>query len=202
MPPRVTNKKKAITYLPVVARNGTRNGRHGHLIVDAVHVLVVDVGDGRRSTVVDARKAAVDCPAAVGRGTRRVVLGWRLFGGAFCSSERCRDAECLLRRADGLVVFEHVRCLARRGGRDVHGRARGRVLRRLAVRMVLVRRRVGGDGGCSRELGRHGCAGGGCRGCRGYRRRSVDVRTSGCGTRVLLYGVAPRNGTDKGRLWR
>jgi hypothetical protein len=147
-----------MTYLPVVASNGAGNGRHGHLVVDAVHVLVVDLRNWRVDTTVRAGEAAVDSPAAVWRSACRVVLGRRLL--EVGAPERCGDSEGLLGWAGGLVISQEIVDVARRGWRDVHGRASGRVLCRFSVRMVLVGRLVVGHGrhGCrGPELGCHNC---------------------------------------------
>lgn len=125
-----------MTYLPVVASNGAGHGRHGHLVVDAVHVLIVDLRHRRVDTTVRAWEAAVDSPSAVWRSASRVVLGRGLP--EVGAPKHRGNSERLLGRAGSLVVLQEVVDVARRGGRDVHGRAGGRVLCRLSVRMVLV----------------------------------------------------------------
>lgn len=144
-----------MTYLPVVASNGAGNGRHGHLVVDAVHVFVVDLRNWRVDTTVRAWEAAVDSPSAVWRSACRVVLRRRLL--EVGAPERCGDSESLLGRAGSLVIFQEVVDVARRGRRDVHGRASGRVLCRLSVRVVLVGRVVGRHSSRGPKLGCHGC---------------------------------------------
>jgi hypothetical protein len=196
MPAWATSWKKVITYLPVVARNGTRDGRHGQLIVDAVHVLVVHLRDRCACAISRARKAAVDSPSAVWRSTCRVVFGWRLFGGALCPSKRSGDAQGLLGGTDRGVVLHQVVRVARRGGRDVHGRACGRVLRRLSVCVLLVRRMVCGNGSRRGELGCHGV-----RWCVWSWSAECEALEGLCGGRRVRR-VPRRNGTDKGRLWR
>lgn len=148
-----------MTYLPVVASNGAGNGRHGHLVVDAVHVLVVDLRNWGIDTTIGAWEAAVDSPSAVWRSACRVVLGRRLP--EVGAPKHRGDSEGLLGRASGLVIFQEVVDVARRGWRDVHGGASRRVLCRLPVRMVLVGRVVGGHSSRGPKLCGHGsvCSG-------------------------------------------
>lgn len=103
-------RKSVITYLPVVARNGACRRRHWHVVVDALHVRVAN---GRCAAISrDARKPAIDLPAAVGRTCTRVDLGRGLAAGLLCLPQRCRDANGCAGLVDALVPLQRKLCCA------------------------------------------------------------------------------------------
>lgn len=107
-------RKSVITYLPVVASDGTCYGRHGHLVVDALHVLVVDLRDWSLAAICrDARKTTVDLPSAVGRAVARVDLRWRrLAAGLLSLAQGRRYANGGAGLVDALVPLQRQLCCA------------------------------------------------------------------------------------------
>lgn len=141
----------------MVARDGASNGRHGTVVVETLQILVANLRNRCGGTVVGASEGTIDIPATVGRADARVDLGWRLAARLLSLPQRRGYADCCAGLVDALVARERQVCGARRGRRDVggrvHGGARGRVLTRLAVCVLLVgcvlrdgsRGRVGGS---------------------------------------------------------
>lgn len=155
---------EVITYLPVVARDGTRDGGHGCIVVETLHVFIADLRDRRGAAIVGSlSKCSADIPGIIGRTHTQVDLGWRLAARLLCLSQSRGDADGSAWLVDALMAGEGQLCIPRRSGGDVGGhvcrRARRRVLCGFAVGMVVIwsvlgDRSRGGEGGSHGDGGR------------------------------------------------
>ena len=139
-------KESLITYLPMVACDWPRDGRQWFGVVEALHVFVSNLRDGRRAALVCVPGVgAADGPSVVGRSESRVGPWGGPVGRLFGLAQRSGDADGGPGLVYALMAGEGQLRGARGRGRDVgggvhHARVGGRVLRvgRLAVCMVLV----------------------------------------------------------------
>lgn len=153
-----TTKNRSSTYLPVVAGDGSCNGRKGRVAVDAVEILARDQGEavGLRVPASLRSTCGSRAPAAVGRIDGRVDLGRRLALRLLRPPQRSGHVYGILGATNlrsVLRVVRELRARAWRCGREVVGRVgargHGRVLAGGLVCVVVHGR-----------LRDHGCGGG------------------------------------------